>query len=205
MSLALSSITSLQKPVSPLIQAFQTKTIEPPKSSSSEDKVTLSAAGLQASAQANPPLEVYAMPSWFMDFSAEVSNLTYSSSTMAETRRYTEFSEKLMADGHLSQADLQAMESYIRNDMPATQRRKDVEQHFAQHKNLYEEFGAIKNKHMQASLAEHGIKTQEDWQEKIMNQPGHNQELRMSIMQKMFNDPRAVELMQQLYINQPKV
>jgi|GEM_PF-3275301 len=172
---------------------------------SNEDKVTLSAEGKQAaSVSAKTGVEQYALPSWFMEFSPEFFNLG-SGGRVEEGRRFVAMSEKLGADGDLSKKDQHAIQSYLDNEMPMTSARRQVEAHYLQNQNLFSEYGAIRNKHLNDALAEHGIVTQEDWNQKVLNVDGDNQALRFSIMEKMFNDPRAMELMSTLGIKRPSV
>lgn len=169
----------------------------------SDEKVTLSAEGKQAaSSTAKTGVEQYALPSWFMEFSPEFFNLG-SGGRVEEGRRFVAMSEKLGADGELSKKDQQAIQSYLDNKMPITSARKQVEKHYLQNQELFKEYGAIRNKHLNDALAEHGIVTQADWNQKILNVEGDNQALRFSIMEKMFNDPRAMELMATLGIKRP--
>lgn len=169
----------------------------------SNEKVTLSAEGKQAaSATARTGVEQYALPSWFMEFSPEFSNFGRGE-RVEEGRKFVAMSEKLGADGELSKKDQQAIQSYLEHKMPATSARKQVEAHYLQHQDLFKEYSAIHSKHLNDALAEHGIVTPEDWNQKIRNVADENQALRFSIMGKMFNDPRAMELMAALGIKRP--
>lgn len=172
---------------------------------SSDEKVTLSAEGkYAASSTMKMGVEQYALPSWFMEFSPEFYNLG-GGERVEEGRKFMAMSEKLGADGELSKKDQQAIQSYLDNKMPMTSARRQVEAHYLQNQDLFSEYGAIRSKHLNDALAEHGIVTPEDWNQKIRNVADENQALRFSIMGKMFNDPRAMELMTTLGIKRPSV
>jgi hypothetical protein len=165
--------------------------------------VTLSSEGQKASGSSlMNGIERYALPSWFSDFQPELSDLTFSSTAIKEGRKFVEMSDRLAADGSVSIKDQHAIQSYLDN-MPTTQHRKNVESHYVQNKDLFAEFGAIHKNYREEAMAEHGIVTQEDWREKVLNAEGDNQALRFSIMQKMFDDPHAMELMTTLGIKRP--
>ena len=184
--------------------ATQAKLESTPIPNSTDDKVTLSVEGRQAAASVvKSGVEQYAMPSWFSDFSPAFSNLG-AGEQVEEGRKFSEMSEKLRADGEMSQKDQNAIQSYL-NNMSATVERKQTEAHYMQNTALFEEYGTIHNNHFNEALAEQGITTQEDWNEKVLNVEGNNQALRFSIMEKMFNDPRAMELMNTLGIKRPNV
>lgn len=169
------------------------------------DKVTLSSEGLSASRTAiDAELAKLALPSWFTEFKPERSIVT-DGRMVEEGRRFVRMSEQLGADGVLSAADERAIQSYLDNNMPATSRWKENEIHYNQNRALYEEYGAIYQKHVNAAQAEQGIVTDQDWIDKVRNAPDDNQALRFSIMDKMFNDPRAMELMDVLRIIRPQV
>lgn len=167
--------------------------------------VTLSSEGQKASGSSlMNGIERYALPSWFSDFQPEISDLTFSSTAIKEGKKFVEMSDRLAADGKVSIKDQHAIQSYLDN-MPTTQQRKNVESHYVQNKDLFAEFGAIHKNYREEAMAEQGIVTQEDWREKVLNADGDNQALRFSIMQKMFDDPRAMELMTTLGIKRPSV
>jgi hypothetical protein len=171
---------------------------------SGSDTVTLSAKGQQLAATVNKSgVEQYALPSWFSEFSPDFFNLG-SGERVEEGRKFVAMSEKLNSDGELSLKDKNAIQSYL-NNMSVTAERKQIEAQYFNDKALYDEYGTIHAKHFKAALAAQGIDTQELWNEKVLNTPGNNQELRMSIMERMFNDPRAVELMNVLGIKKPVV
>lgn len=168
------------------------------------DTITLSSEGQQlAATMTKSGVELYALPSWFGEFSPAFSNLGLGE-RVEEGRKLVAMSEKLGADGELSLKDQNAIQSYL-NNMSVTAERKQVEAQYYNNKALYEEYGTIHANHFKDALAVQGIDTQEDWNEKVINAPGNNQELRMSIMEKMFNDPRAIELMNILGIKKPVV
>jgi len=161
-----------------------------------EDKVTISSEGLSA---ANQSLESYRMPSWITDFIPKLNILN--GNAVEEGRQFVKYHDQLAADGVISAKDEQALQTYIKN-MPATQLRKDLEIDMNKNRALYEEFGQIHKSYLDESLAEYGI-AQDEWKEKIMGVEGDNQSLRNSVIQKMFNDPRAMELMDKLHIQRP--
>lgn len=168
------------------------------------DKVTLSSEGVNASrATVDAELAKLALPSWFAEFKPEWTILN--GDMVGEGEKFVRMSEQLATDGELSAADQRAIQSYLDNNMPATSRWKQNEIEYKQNQALYEEYGAIYRKHSDAAMAEQGIFTDEDWIEKVRNAPDDNQALRFSIMDKMFNDPRAMELMDTLRIIRPKV
>jgi len=169
----------------------------------SDEKVTLSAEGKQAAnSTAKTGVEQYALPSWFMEFSPEFFNLG-SGGRVEEGRKFVAMSEKLGADGALSKKDQYAIQSYVDNKMPATSARRQVEAHYYQNQDFFKEYSGTHKKYVDEALAEHGIVTQEDWNQRVLNVEDDNQALRFSIMEKMFNDPRAMELMTTLGIKRP--
>lgn len=161
-----------------------------------EDKVTISSEGLNA---ANQSLESSRLPSWITDFMPKFNMLN--GDAVEEGRQFVKYHEQLAADGAISAKDEKALQTYLRN-MPVTQLRKDLEIDMNKNKGLYEEFGQIHKNYLDESLAEYGIGPNE-WKEKIMSVAGDNQSLRNSVIQKMFNDPRAMELMDKLHIQRP--
>lgn len=169
------------------------------------DTVTISLGGQQMSdAIAKIGVEQYALPSWFMEFAPAFSNLSDGAEArMEEAKQYTAFHEKLAADGDISTKDLEALKSYIDTMMPANTQRKQLEADYNQNRALYNEYGSIHSRYMNEALAEQGIVTQEDWNQKVKNAPGENQELRFSIMEKMFGNPRVMALMNILGIPKP--
>lgn len=168
------------------------------------DKVTLSSKGVSASrAAAKTGVEQYALPSWFAEFKPERTIMR--EGLVEEGARFMRMSERLAADGELSASDHRAIQSYLDNSMPATSQWKQGENHYQQNKVLYEEYSAIYNGHANEAMAEQGIVTDGDWIEKVRNAPDDNQALRFSIMDKMFSDPRAMELMDALKIIRPNV
>ncbi|WP_323816539.1 hypothetical protein [Cellvibrio sp. NN19] len=171
---------------------------------SGDDTVTLSAEGQRlAATMTKSGVEQYALPSWFGEFSPAFSNLG-SGERVEEGRKFVAMSEKLGTDGELSLKDQNAIQSYL-NNISVTAERKQVEAQYYNNKALYEEYSTIHANHFKDALAAQGIDTQDDWNEKVINAPGNNQELRMNIMEKMLNDPRAVELMSILGIKKPVV
>lgn len=171
------------------------------------DKVTISLEGqLKSDTTAKTGVEQYALPSWFMEFSPAFSNLSDGADArMEEARQYTAFYEKLAADGEISSKDMEALKSYVDTMMPANTQRKQLEADYNQNRALYNEYGSIHNRYLNEALADQGIVTQEDWNVKVKNAPDENQELRLSIIEKMFSDPRAMELMNILGIQKPAV
>lgn len=173
----------------------------------SEDKVTLSVAARDLDANTKAELANLALPSWFYELSPPYYLVTeeQSNKISAEVSRYHSMSEKLTADGEISQKDQQAIQSYMDTMMPENRQRFAREAHFMQNQDLYKEYGSIKNRYYQESLAEQGIVTSEDWDLKVRKAPDENQALRFSIMEKMLNDPRALELMSLLGVKKPVV
>lgn len=171
------------------------------------DKVTLSNAANDVDAKTKADLASMALPSWFYELSPPYYLITeeQSNKLSAEVSRYHSMSEKLTADGEISQKDQQAIQSYIDTMMPENKQRIARETHFLQNQGLYKEYGAIKNQYYQESLTEQGIVTPEDWELKVRNAPDENQALRLSLREKMLNDPRALELMSLLGIKKPAV
>lgn len=171
------------------------------------DKVSISTEALMKVENASKTgVEQYALPSWFMEFSPAIFNLSNGADArMEETRKYTAFHEKLAADGEISSKDLAALKNYVDTMMPANTQQKQLEADYHQNRALYNEYGSIHNRHLQEALAEQGILTQEDWNQKVINASDENQELRLSIINKMFNAPRAIELMNILGIQKPHV
>lgn len=169
------------------------------------DTVTISLDGQRKSDSITKiGVEQYALPSWFMEFSPAFSNVSNGADArMEEARQYTAFHEKLAADGEISTKDLEALKSYVDTMMPANSQRKQLEADYNQNRALYNEYGSIHNRYVNEALAEQGIVTQEDWNQKVKNTPDENQELRLSIMEKMFSNPRAMELMNILGIQKP--
>ncbi len=169
------------------------------------DTVTISLDGQRKSdAITKIGVEQYALPSWFMEFSPAFSNVSNGADArMEEAKQYTAFHEKLAADGEISTKDLEALKSYVDTMMPANTQRKQLEADYNQNRALYNEYGSIHNRYVNEALAEQGIVTQEDWNQKVKNAPSENQELRLSIMGKMFSNPRAMELMNILGIQKP--
>lgn len=171
------------------------------------DKVTLSNAANDLDAKTKADLASVALPSWLYEFSPPFYLITEEqhNKQSAEVSRYLSMSEKLAADGEISQKDQQAIQSYMDTMMPENKQRIAREAHFMQNQGLYKEYGSIKNQYYQESLAEHGIVTPEDWSLKVRNAPDENQALRITLREKMLNDPRALELMSLLGIKKPVV
>lgn len=171
------------------------------------DKVTLSSAADDLDAKTKADLASMAMPSWLYEFSPPFYLITEDqhNKQSAEVSRYLSMSEKLTSDGEVSQKDQQAIQSYMDTMMPENKQRIAREAHYMQNQNLYSEYGAIKNKYYQESLAEHGIVTPADWESKVKSAPDENQALRQTMKEKMLNDPRALELMSLLGVKKPTV
>lgn len=174
---------------------------------SSEDKVTLSSAANDLDAKTREDLAKMALPSWFYELSPPFYLITEEqhNKLSAEVSKYHSMSEKLTADGDISSKDQQAIQSYINTMMPENKQRIARETHFLQNQDLYLEYGSIKNRYYQESLAEQGIVTSEDWDLKVRNAADENQTLRLSLREKMLNDPRALELMSLLGVKKPEV
>lgn len=169
------------------------------------DKVSISSEGqLKSDTTALGGVEQYALPSWFTEFAPAFSIVSNGADErMEEAKQYNAFHEKLAADGQISAKDLDALKSYVDTMMPANSQRKHLESDYSQNRALYQEYGSIHQHYLNESLAEQRIETQEDWNKKVLNAPDENQELRLSIMEKMFKDPRAMELMNILNIQRP--
>jgi hypothetical protein len=131
-------------------------------------------------------------------------DLSYSDAAINESRGYMRMHAELAGDGNLSYQEQQALQAYMNDNMTVTQNRKAVETFYAQHKSQFDEFGLIHQNHTEAAKQEYGILTTSDYQEKILNVDGDYQSLRHSIIQRMLNDPRAVELMNELGIEHGK-
>jgi hypothetical protein len=176
-------------------------------SNTAADTVSISIEALVKTEKASKTgVEQYALPSWFMEFSPAVFNLSNGvNARMEEARKYTALHEKLAADGEISSKDLVALKSYVGTMMPANTQQKQLEADYHQNRALYNEYGSIHNRYLQEALTEQGITTQEDWNQKVINTSDENQELRFSIINKMFSDPRAMELMNILGIQKPHV
>lgn len=174
---------------------------------SSEDTVTLSSAADALDEKTKADLAKVALPSWFSEFSPPFYVFTEEeqSKRSLEVSRYHAMSEALTADGNYSQKDQQAIQQYMDTMMPENKQRIARETHFIQNQGLYSEYGSIKNRYFQESLAEQGIVTAEDWDMKVRNAPDENQALRLSLREKMLNDPRALELMSLLGVKKPSV
>ena len=170
------------------------------------DKVTFSSEAQKIAATPTTGVEQYALPSWFTEFSPSFANVSKGAEArLEEARKYTAFHDQLAEDGTISLKDAQALKAYIDNMMPANTERRQVETDYFKNQSLYKEYGQIHNQYLKEAMSEQGIVTQADWDEKVKNAPDENQELRLSIMEKMFGNPRAMELMNILGIHKPTV
>lgn len=199
---SLKTLYALKSNIAPQASELTKSTQQP-----GEDKVTLSNAANDLDAKTKADLARVALPSWLHEFSPPFYLITEEqhNKQSAEVSGYLSMSEKLTADGEISQKDQNAIQSYMDTMMPANKQRIASEAHFKQNQDLYNEYGSIKNRYYQESLAEHGIVTSEDWDLKARNAPDENQALRLSMMEKMLNDPRAQELMSLLGVKKPSV
>ena len=175
--------------------------IEVGGSAGNKDQVVLST-GNASSSNNLQGLENYRMPSWYRDFLPEVNDLSYSDAAIEESKSYMSMSDQLMADGNLSSKDRKAMQAYLDN-MPATQHRKEVEANFAQLKAEVSEYGSIYRSNYEQALKESGILTADDYQQKVLAAEGDNQGIKNIIIEKLLNNPRALELMDTLGIKRP--
>jgi hypothetical protein len=168
------------------------------------EKVTLSSETQKIAPTPKTGVEQYALPSWFTEFSPAFANVSRGADArLEEAKKYTAFHEQLAADGSISLKDAQALKTYMDVMMPANTEYKRVHADYIENQGLYKEYGRIHNQYLQDAMAEQGIVTQADWDAKVKNAPDENQELRLSLMEKMFSNPRAMELMSLLGIQKP--
>lgn len=168
------------------------------------EKVTLSSEAQKIAATPKTGVEQYALPSWFSEFSPSFANVSNGAEARhEEARKYTSFHEQLAADGSITLRDAQALKAYVDTMMPANTERKQVQADYIQNQELYNEYGRIHNQSLQEAMSEQGIVTQADWDAKVKNAADENQELRLSVMEKMFSNPRVVELINLLGIQKP--
>lgn len=170
------------------------------------EKVTLSSEAQKFAAMPKTGVEQYALPSWFTEFSPSFSIVSNEADRRhEEVKKYTAFHEQLAADGSISWKDEQALRAYVNTMMPTNTARNQIQTDYIQNQALYKEYGQIHNQYLQEGLSEQGIITQADWDDKVKNAPDENQALRLSVMEKMFGNPRAMELMSLLGIPKPAV
>jgi len=177
-------------------EAKKSPTVENVNSqSTAADKVSISS-------QAEIGLRALALPSWANDF-GQMRDLSIFDAAIKEGRAFNQMSEQFLADGKISSAEKLAMKHYRENNMLINSQLNEQDEFRTQHRREFDEFSAIHKTILEEAKIEHGIVSQEDWQEKVMNAIGHNQELRLSIQQKIYDNPRAVELMSILNIERP--
>lgn len=204
----LSSTNHAQRPQSSL-QSIAETTSSPAVGSvtaprATDEKVTLSSEAQKITSTPKTGVEQYALPSWFSEFSPAFANVSSGADArLEETKKYTAFHEQLAADGAISLKDAQALKTYMDVMMSANSESKRVQADYIQNQGLYKEYGRIHNQYLQDAMAEQGIVTQADWDAKVKNASDENQELRLSIIEKMFSNPRAMELMSLLGIQKP--
>lgn len=188
------------------LQSSENSLVQPEtKKSHSPNTVSQQAARadkVSISSQAEAGLRALALPSWVNDF-GHMRDLSIFDAAIKEGRAFNQMSEQFMADGKITNAEKLVMKQYRENNMPLNSQMIADDLFRTQHKREFDEFSAIHKTSLEESKIEHGIVSQEDWQEKVMNAVGHNQELRLSIQQKIYDNPRAVELMSMLNIERP--
>lgn len=198
MNITNASNAHLQSSENSLVQP-ETKKSHPTKTVNQQttgaDKVTISS-------QAEAGLRALALPSWANDF-GHMRDLSIHTGAIEEGRAFNQMSEQFMADGKLTNAERLAMKQYRENNMPINSQMNAEDQFRIQHRHEFDEFSAIHKTVLEEAKIEHGIVSPEDWQEKVMNAIGHNQELRLTVQQKIYDNPRAVELMSILNIERP--
>ena len=161
------------------------------------DQVTISTAGRNASIATMPA----GMPSWSSDFSHHSRMVSFSELT-AESNGYNGMHERFISDGNITNKEKQALNSYKQNSMSATNYTRDNSQFEIEHRKELEEFREILANERWDTFEEYGVLTPEDYNEKVLNMPGDNQDIRLSIQEKILSNPRAMQLMGVLNIKQ---
>ncbi|BFM18924.1 hypothetical protein R50073_51070 (plasmid) [Maricurvus nonylphenolicus] len=147
-----------------------------------------------------------AIPQWITGYMHESTDLSLNiDKVMAEGKAYQEFSEKFLDDGKLTNQEQRQMEVYRRTQMSFND--ISIEMDNFRQSNRYElnELSSIRNTYYQQVLSESGIESSDEYVDKVIDAPGHNVEMHKRFDELMRSNSRAVELMNQLGINPPKV
>ena len=172
------------------------------KVDTAQSKVRISAEGKAASTVEPGSLESYRIPDWMPELLPR-QTIAVGSEAIEETREQMEMLEDLKADGHLSASDRQFMQAYRENNSPATQQYHANAAFARKFRDELIEYSEIRNSAFQQARLENGIETREDYVDKVLHAPDDNTALRNRVVEKLLDNPRALELMDKLGIDRP--
>jgi len=136
------------------------------------------------------PLEAYSLPRWYGDYLPE-----WSLYTPQINREFFSFAESLGSDGTISEGDRAAMRSYLDND-PGHQTQLRHSRLRAEFQSEFREYSNLLDDAFQAALKDSGITSRRDYYEKVIQTPGFSEQVHQSMVARLKDDPRAVELME---------
>ncbi|PLX47097.1 MAG: hypothetical protein C0613_15095 [Desulfobulbaceae bacterium] len=147
-------------------------------------------------------LESYRLPNWMIDFVPKQSILN-SAQAIQETRGHLAMLEKITADGEFSSADKRFMQDHLVHQSPVTRNMHADAEFRMKYKNELNEYAEILRHAYDNAKQANGIANRDDYINKVLNAPDDNLALRDSLLKKLLETPRALELMDMLGIDRP--
>ena len=160
--------------------------------------IFLSGAGKQALAKENsktPGLEVFRLPSWYVDYLPPGGDLSMSAPAVREAKKYQHIDEAARSDGIVTSGEKKVIDAYWKN-MTSNQAIRDQARFQQQYENEIEEYGRYARDAFLNAKAGAGIDTHEDYVNKMLSDVDSSESIHNTFRDELFSNPRAVELME---------
>lgn len=148
-------------------------------------------------------LEHFRLPNWLPGMTA--NRVINGGKAVEETRELIKMYERARSDGIITDNEQRKIDEFRRTSMPDNDSAREYHYFYQKHGNEIEEYNGIFRNAFDEAKAEHGIESHKDYVEKVLNVPGDNIVLRNSVVSKLLENPRAVELMDVLKIQRPVI
>lgn len=137
------------------------------------------------------PIEALALPSWYGDLVEPVIL------NVEINHKFWNFVGKLTEDNYLSGEERGQIRNYLQNDsMHQEQLAKN--KFTTQYQGEIQEYLGSLNNYFKEALKENGVNSNRDYYEKVVLDTGNSEKIHQSVMNRIENDHRILELMETL-------
>ena len=170
----------------------------------SKSNVSLSSAGRQAyELEGNaslPGLEDMRVPNWKKQYLPPSIDLSASDMAINEAKKYQQIHDDAYKDGSVSPSERKTINSY-RSSMQANETMRENTRFNQEYRQELGEYGQYVNEAYRGAMSSAGVVTRQDYTD-FLNNEGVNIAVHDDFRERLFSNPRAVELMRVLGVDQ---